>query len=116
MEPPRGARRRWFESENPAGGFTQHIAMLGEGPPGKTPDANIPRRHHIKNIYATRFLDVQTRKKFRELTMANLQQICSLAIPNASGEGKNGLKILVQLRRCGLIICSKVYTTNMDRP
>ena len=38
MEPPRGARRRWFESENPAGGFTQQIAMLGEGPPGKTPD------------------------------------------------------------------------------
>ena len=34
--------------------------------------------------------------------MANLQQICSLAIPNASGEGKHGLKILAQLRRCGL--------------
>ena len=29
--------------------------------------------------------------------MANLQQICSLAIPNASGEGKHGLRLQLQL-------------------
>ena len=47
-------------------------------------------------------------KKIRGLTMANFQQICSIVIPNASGDSKQWHCIywqVAQLRRREFILC-----------
>ena len=60
MEPARGLGAAGLSPRIQQAASHSKSLCSGRDLPGKRP-MPIPRRHHIKTIYATRFLDVQTR-------------------------------------------------------